>query len=333
MRGTGLVLDIGGTTLRAGLYEPKKGLVRKGLSRISSPNFTTAPQFLLQAVLEEEIRGLFLHYNRPKWLAISICGPVSTNGVVHCAPPLWGDLKTPMPLQRSLERHLKVPVKVVNDLTAAAAGLADQPKYRKKRRICVVTVSSGLGNKVFDVKSKEALLGADGRAGELGHVRFDFSPVASKCDCGGRGHIAGHSSGRGAERLARRLAHKHTNLYKKSPLHKASNGNPSLITAEMLAKACRRGDKLALEALGTSVAPLARACALLSTAVGIDKLILMGGFAQGVGATYRRTFLEKMTEAGVFGQSATALGGLVDMAANDDFIGLRGVGLLAQRTS
>ena len=87
---------------------------------------------------------------------------------------------------------------VLNDLAAAgfryvAEGLSD---------FAIVTVGSGVGHKVF--LGGRPLAGVNGRGGEIGHLRVDFSADALACDCGGFGHVGGLASGRGAVALVRR---------------------------------------------------------------------------------------------------------------------------------
>lgn len=316
--GTGLVVDIGGTTLRAGIYHPRSGLMMGSILRLPSPNFRRSglkgaklQRSLVDAIADCARR---LQRNAPliRWAGVSICGPTTAGGVVRSAPPLWGDAARAFPLRSALKRCLRRPVAVFNDLTCAASAVAAMPRYRKHRRVLVVTVSTGVGSKLADTRTGEILLDPDGLSGELGHARMDFTREALRCDCGGKGHVSAYSSGRGIERVAKILAPKRRAL-----------------RAEEIARLARKGDRLALHALDVSMTPLARALCVLAGSIAMDRIVLVGGFALGVGELYRRMLSAKMKAAGMFGWSAKQVLALVKLGPDDDALSLRGAGLLS----
>ena len=76
---------------------------------------------------------------------------------------------------------------IVNDVTALLAPyMRDDAPYSKTM---LITVSSGIGSKLFDPVI--GVLDDVGYAGEIGHSVADPSAEAVRCDCGGRGHLAG----------------------------------------------------------------------------------------------------------------------------------------------
>lgn len=102
-----------------------------------------------------------------------------------------------------LERVTRRPVVMLNDLSAAAWHLAESTPLN---RFLVVTVSSGIGSKIFGRCHPLGVIDDLPYAGEIGHVVVDESSDTLVCDCGGRGHLGAIASGRGIERSARRQA-------------------------------------------------------------------------------------------------------------------------------
>jgi predicted NBD/HSP70 family sugar kinase len=84
-----------------------------------------------------------------------------------------------------------VPVLVANDADAAALG-EHCAGHASARALCLVKVSTGIGSGI--VLSGQAYRGADGGAGDIGHVRLPG--VQAQCQCGARGCLAAVASGR-----------------------------------------------------------------------------------------------------------------------------------------
>ena len=135
----------------------------------------------------------------------------------------------------------------------------------------VVTVSSGIGSKIYDYRHSCGVIDDVSYAGEIGHLKVDESPTAPLCDCGGRGHLGAISSGRAIER--------HLRLVRKS--NEISNEAD-------LVPAARRGETWALNLIRERTKPLARVVLDVVVAAGIEHVIIIGGFAVCLGEVYRR---------------------------------------------
>jgi predicted NBD/HSP70 family sugar kinase len=85
-----------------------------------------------------------------------------------------------------------VPVLTANDADAAAVG-EHSAGYAQARSMCLVKVSTGIGTGI--VINGESYTGADGGAGDIGHVRVSTRSDAL-CQCGGHGCLAAVASGR-----------------------------------------------------------------------------------------------------------------------------------------
>lgn len=333
-----IVFDIGGTTMRSGVFTASRRLLKPVLSR-HSPSFLSYPdvstarlqRLLLDCIFEAVEQMRLAHRGRAlRHISIAVPGPVTREGVIRNAPPLWGRGEKAMPLKALVEKNLRVNCLVVNDMTAAAARYASLEQFRSHRLICVVTVSSGVGNKVFDVQTMEPLLDSKGISGELGHVSVSLPTGVDACDCGKRGHLSAIASGRGAARFAQYMAQTRPRDFSRSILSQWTNREAKRITAEHLAAGAKIGDRFVLSVLGEVTLPLAHALNVLVGSVGIEKIIIVGGFALGVGPPYLRALRNNWIRLGSFGRTSREIQDLLTLGAADDYSGLIGAGILVQ---
>jgi predicted NBD/HSP70 family sugar kinase len=323
-----VVLDIGGTTLRAGLYDPASDTVthirRQPVEGIGAlPDASVAEiQRRVTAQLDAEIDRLLATADgrRARGIAIAFAGPVDITGRVITAPTVWGRRGASLPLRELLEPRYGLPVLVVNDLTAATWRYATP----ESEPFCLFTVSSGIGNKVF--RDGQVLLDRDGHGGELGHWRCDVDPRAPLCDCGGRGHLGAIASGRGALAAARRGAAADPGAFRASTLAAATSARADAITNELLAAAVREGDAFAVNALRPGLHHLARAISAVFTAIGVRRYIVIGGFALAVGPAYTELLATELERVGCFGLDTRETRRMVRLGVSDDDSGLIGAG-------
>src|SRR5262249_15592030 len=156
------------------------------------------------------------------------------------------------------------------------------------RRFLVVTVSSGIGGKMFDRGHAAGVIADPPYAGEIGHVVVDDRDDAAPCGCGGGGGPGGNLSrggggerGRGGRRgLAGEAAARDPKSCARSLGATLLGARPATLTnEEHLAPAARAGDPWALAVVREGAAPLARVLVTLITGAGLEKVFLIGGFA------------------------------------------------------
>ena len=308
-----LVFDIGGTKTRAGLFDVRSSTLTQTLSA-PTPNHLDQPRATfeeLRVALLSLMNRLGDELTRPDEVAdvgVAFAGPIDPAGLVLAAPTVWGTrLQSPISLSEDLGRHWpRARVRVLNDVTAAG--------FRHLRTddedFCIVTVSSGIGNKIFS--RGRPLLGKSGRGGELGHLRVDESPEAPVCECGGRGHLGAIASGRGVVAWAR--SH-------------AQVRDAATLTSGDLAAAFRRGERWAVEVVGRCAAPLGWALAAMHLGLGIERFVLFGGFALALGEPYRALVSSAAGQRCWSGQGSFT----VELGIDDDWSGLIGAGLAGGR--
>ncbi|MCW2797347.1 ROK family protein [Nocardioides sp.] len=157
-----------------------------------------------------------------------------------------------LPLRRLLSERLGVPVVVENDVNAATLGAAALSGAND-----LVYLSIGTGLAAGLVLEGRLRRGAQGAAGEIGHVPVD--PAGALCTCGQRGCLETVASG--------------------SALAAAwpSAGEPA---AQALFAAARAGDDHAIEVRTRFAAGVAAAVRVLGLSVDVQTVVLGGGVAQ-----------------------------------------------------
>ncbi|BFP52502.1 ROK family protein [Streptomyces griseus] len=324
-----VVADLGGTTLRTARFSPATGEL-SATDRIGVDGLARAPrasvEVLQQRVVGQLTGALARFLDSPAGrgvtaVGLAFAGPVTSEGAVTGAPTVWGEGGAPLRLGAVLEGKLGLPVLIANDMSAAAYRYADGPG---REDFCLITVSSGIGNKVF--RGGEILIDRDGHGGELGHWRVDFAPDAPLCDCGGRGHLGAVASGRGMRAAARRAAEKSPDAYRSSVLARLAGPDPEDISNENLAAAIRQGDPFAADVLAGGLRPLASAIGSVFASIGIRRYIIIGGFALAVGEPYLEALRDEVAAVGCFGLSAREAREMITLGRPDDDHGLIGMG-------
>jgi predicted NBD/HSP70 family sugar kinase len=129
--------------------------------------------------------------------AISLPGPIDPASGRPSQPPIlpgWDAYPVAEHVQAGLPG---VPVLTANDADAAALGEYAHAGDVRYPLMCLVKVSTGIGTGI--VMGGRCYTGADGGAGDIGHVRV---PTGSDelCQCGGHGCLAAVASGRAVAR-------------------------------------------------------------------------------------------------------------------------------------
>ena len=173
---------------------------------------------------------------------------------------------------------------VINDVSAYGRYLL----HEGHRDFCVLNIGSGIGSKLY--AGGRELLGPCHRGGEIGHFVDPTVPQALRCDCGGLQHIGAISSGRGVARYARLLAEREPARYAESRLAQAVPDARTLTEDHLVAHA---QDPFVRRLLGDAMTPLARAAALIHLAAGCACFVLVGGFAEALGALLPELMAER----------------------------------------
>ena len=183
--------DVGGTNIRGALVVSNRPEI------ILSKSVKTArgnPKEILKQILGI---STFLRDSKEKVIAVSlgVPGPV-VDGIMQKSPPL--QLSNPLDFSSKLNREMKEPIYVDNDLNSAAMAELHMGIGKKVKNFNLLAISTGIGvGIVIDGK----LLG--GACGEFGHDVLERNPkLANKCSCGRNGCWVAMASGYGIEQTA-----------------------------------------------------------------------------------------------------------------------------------
>ncbi|MCW2640210.1 MAG: hypothetical protein JWP76_2516 [Dactylosporangium sp.] len=165
----------------------------------------------------------------------------------------WRDL----PIRRLVADRVGLPVGIDHDVRAAGLAEARLGAARGVDEALFVSIGTGIAAAV--VTGGSVVSGADGMAGELGHL--PVIPEGETCACGLRGCVETYAS---AASLARRYA--------------AGAGTPPLPAEDVIAQA-GRGDVIAQRVFGEAVVALGRALVGYIFVMDPSLIVIGGGMA------------------------------------------------------
>ena len=270
-----IAMDWGGTWARAAVID-RLGDIHWQSRTPNAPGAGSAT--LLADAQSLLLKAISWCRDRPvAGLGIAVAGPVDAEtGTLHDPPnlrPLNG-----VSLKDLWQPLLGFPVWVGNDANLAALGEyhhgAGQDAAQPPRTLAYVTVSTGIGGGV--VSRGEIFLGAQGLAGEVGHMSIDRSATAAQCQCGNRGCLEALASGTAIAGAARnRLSGGQW------PGSSIAAEAGKVITSESVFQAAALGDDLALGILEEVVQALAVGLGNVLHLYNPDLLVLGGGVTSG----------------------------------------------------
>ena len=317
--------DVGGTWTRHADYTPRG-------DRLSPIEKTATPRGSAPLLINH-IATSAVQEPKPDAVAISFGGPTTAEGVIVRAPNIWSHQETYIPLAAETQQRTGIPTSAVNDMTASA--------WREKQTgiaftfpsFLIVTVSSGVGSKLF--QNGEVLLGENGIAGEIGHFVMDPNSKL-QCGCGQWGHLESFASGIAAERIARERAAKDlVQNYASSALHQWTQGNPGFITNDHLSQLRAENDPLSFlkPILEEVTQPLALGINHIWAMSAFEHLVLIGGFALGIGDPYFSALKSRLFKIGLMGihypENSPFWNGFIVKGSADDESGLIGAAVAA----
>ena len=203
-------------------------------------------------------------------VGVGVPGLVDRGGMLRFAPNLPGVVD--LAIKAELERRLDAPVQVDNDATCAAWGERQVGAAQGYDDVILVTLGTGIGGGI--VAGGKLLRGANGFAGEIGHMVVD--PNGPECPCGQRGCWERFASGGGLGRLAQRAAREG----RAGHVLALAGGDPALVRGEHVTAAAAEGDIEAHAVLAELGWWLALGLANLANVFDPRAFVLAGGLIE-----------------------------------------------------
>jgi glucokinase len=263
-------VDLGGTKLEVGLVDENGQVIRR---RLFSTRVLEGPSAIVSDIVEG-VHQLSEGAEAPiVGVGVGMAGQIeSKTGVVHFAPNLkWHRV----PLRAELNRLLRLPIQVTNDVRAATWGEWMHGAGKGIEDLLCVFIGTGIGGGV--ISGGKLLTGHRNAAGEVGHMPIDFhGPL---CGCGNKGCFEAYAGGWAIARRAQELI-------AKDPAEGAHltrlAGWDHPVTAKNVFEAARQNDPLAKKIVEEVTQALIAGMTGLVNAFNPHCIVLGGGVIHGM---------------------------------------------------
>lgn len=261
-------IDLGGTNIRAGLVDSEGGI----LSRIETSTSVQDGKDMVIERLIEVVKALKSDA-RNKTLEVSAIGLGAPGiisiekGTIAISPnlPDWVDV----PLRDVIEVKTGIPVILENDANAWAFGEKWVGEGKGLQDFIMITLGTGVGGGI--INKGEILHGADGMAGEIGHMTVN--PEGPRCGCGNHGCLEVYASAKGITDRTIDVIESGS----KTKLREITEGNIYKINSEMVYQAAKEGDSLARDIIRAMGRYLGIGIANLINIFNPEAIIIGGG--------------------------------------------------------
>lgn len=267
-------IDIGGTNTRIGIVSSEGKVL--GLSKLNTTDFNDGARYA--DAIANAIQKLVADFEAEhtpdtcEWRGIGIGAP---NGNIHTgcieSPPNL-KFKGDTPIVQLLQDRLPSigAIKLTNDANAAAVGEKIFGGAKEFSDFIMITLGTGLGSGIF--VNNQLVYGANGMAGELGHVTA--VPQGRYCGYSRRGSLENYCSATGIRRTFFEMMSQY--------------GIPTLLDDKKLSEinskdisdAAYAGDKTAIETMKFTGKMLGEALASFALFSAPEAFFLFGGPVQ-----------------------------------------------------
>lgn len=259
-------IDIGGTTVKCGLFQTDGELCEKweivtrtednGKAILPDIADTILKKTEEKQISKEEIVGV----------GVGVPGPVIREREVAVAVNLhWGYTM----LADELEALLGgIPVKVGNDANVAALGEMWKGGGEGTSSLIMATLGTGVGGGI--IIDGKIVTGSHGAGGEIGHACVE-PDEAESCNCGNHGCLEQMASATGIVRLANRIL---ADCDEDTVLKKQK------ISAKSVFDAYKEGDAVAARIVDKFAGYLGNALAIFSCVVDPEVIVIGGGVSK-----------------------------------------------------
>ncbi len=256
-------VDLGGTNLRTAILNPDGNILdRHKEATHAADGWEKVVARLIENIKRQRKSAIQQGFDVA---AVGVGAPgviQADKGIVVKSPnfPDWNNL----PLKDQLEKALGTPVFLENDANAAALGEQWRGAGRGIRSMILLTLGTGVGGGI--ILDNKIWHGADGMAGEIGHMTL--IPDGRPCTCGNTGCLEMYSSARGIVQSYREA------------LGKTSGGVPDQlkqISSEQVYEAAGAGNEIAVRVMKDMGRMLGIGIASLINIFNPERIVVGGG--------------------------------------------------------
>lgn len=257
--------DIGGTTVKLGLFDTEGNILDKWEIKTHTENEGAAILPDTAVAILGKIEERKLKPEEIVGIGVGVPGPVSIDGVVpHTANLGWGYKE----VTKELSERTGLPCKAGNDANVAALGEMWVGGAKGHKDVLLLTLGTGVGGGI--IVDGKILTGAHGAGGEIGHIHVE-DHIEEHCGCGNQGCLEQFASATGIARLARAAL--------------AESESPSLlregeVTAKAVFDALKEGDELAKQVVERFGKYLGTAIAVMTSVLDPEVIVIGGGVSK-----------------------------------------------------
>ena len=262
----GFGVDIGGTTIKIGLFSVEGDLIEKWeipTNKAENGKYilTEIADFIHRTIKEKNIDKTDVF-----GVGLGVPGPVNKNGVVNgCVNLGWNAFN----VEKEFNEISGFSVKVGNDANVAALGEMWQGAGKGYQDVLMVTLGTGVGGGcVLDGK---IVSGIHGAGGEIGHMPVkDDEPIA--CNCGNHGCLEQYVSATGIVTQAKKVLDQDA--------RSSSLRNYECLEAKHVYDEAKNGDVVANEIVDSTCKILAKALAQICSVIDPEIIVIGGGVSK-----------------------------------------------------
>ena len=263
-------IDMGGTNTAFGIVDRRGEVLFRG--SISTSDYTKGEDYVND--LGNAVNSLIESNNlkgQVKGIGMGVPNGNMNDGTVENAANIPWTKGILVPLAAMMTERTGLPCKLTNDANAAAMGEMAYGAAKGLKDFIVITLGTGVGSGI--VSNGQLIVGHDGFAGELGHVRI-VRENGRTCGCGRTGCLETYASATGVARTAREFLDMQPE--RESVLR---NIHHRPITSKDVYEAAKTGDSLAIEIFNFTGRILGEAFCDFIAFSGPKAIILFGGLA------------------------------------------------------
>ncbi len=259
-------VDVGGTTVKLGLFDIQGNVIEKWEipTRTENGGQNILPD--IAAGIHAKMKEKGISKEDVAGVGVGVPGPVDGEGIVHRAVNLgWGEVD----LKKELTDLLgDMRVEGGNDANVAALGEMWKGGGHGHKNLVAVTLGTGVGGGI--IINGKIMTGAKGAGGEIGHIHVEDNETEA-CGCGNYGCLEEYASATGVTRLAKRML-------------KASDKPSALRQGEISAKAVfdavKQGDELAIEVAKQFGEYLGKGLGIVAGVIDPEIFVIGGGVSK-----------------------------------------------------
>lgn len=289
-------IDVGGTTVKCGLFDVKGEVLDKWeiTTRTAENGVHILPD--VAETIKQKISQKGLNKEEISGIGIGVPGPVDEEGSVLTAVNLhWGYVE----LSKELEKMTGFPVKAGNDANVAALGEMWKGGGAGYHNVVMVTLGTGVGGGI--IVGGKMISGTNGAGGEIGHIHVD-DEIEGCCNCGNKGCLEQVASATGIVNMANKFL---------AESDKDSVLRGQEISAKAVFDAVKAGDELSIEIAERFGKYLGTALSVIAGVVDPEVFVIGGGVSKA--GTVLFDFIQKYYRQYAFSACKDAVFALAEL--------------------